>query len=346
MNGRKILVVDDDQQIRDMLNEALYESGAIVKTAETGMAGLEMMSKEPFDLLVFDVHLPTMSGIELLKASQKLPHKTPVIMMSGMATPGTKSIACSLGGVAFLDKPFVVAKFLEVAREALKAEGVGRRGRSILVADDHAETLDFLQALLDLAGYDVTYAPDGDQAMVKLGEASSFFDFAILDLHMPGLSGAALIEAVSKKSPKTLIILMTGEADTHEITNAYHKGGATLIRKPFRPDVLVSAMINLEHQADMQKEDGEKKEAYNRLPAAMKAVEKTKEFIKSPSHSRPKRIAKTVLIFVIAIIASVAILRLLGYAESALMNGTGRIDSFFGRMEGYLERDEQREVNK
>jgi CheY-like chemotaxis protein len=86
---KNILVVDDDPHILTLLSELLSASGFHVETASTGEAGLEMIRKTHFDVMLCDVWMPSMSGLEVLMKLQDLPDQPPVIMMTADDAPET-----------------------------------------------------------------------------------------------------------------------------------------------------------------------------------------------------------------------------------------------------------------
>jgi len=105
-NGKRILVVDDDQDMCALLTESLRGVGygaASCQSAETALAMLKLMP--PPDLLVVDLRMPDMSGWELIEAVRSDPRCTglPVVILSALVTP---DIASRLNAAAFVRKPF------------------------------------------------------------------------------------------------------------------------------------------------------------------------------------------------------------------------------------------------
>jgi DNA-binding NtrC family response regulator len=343
MGAKRVLVVDDDRGIIELLKAGFTSKGYAVTTASTGTDGMETLKKEQFDLLVFDVHLPGANGLELLAASRKLGRNTPVVMMSGMATDVTKRTASYLGGIAFLDKPFKLDAMMSTAEQAMASASGPKRDRSILVADDHEGTREAIAGILELGGYDVAVACDGSDVMQKIKTAPKPFDFAMLDLHMPGLCGPERIQHVSKASPKTLVVFVTGEATSDEVAQAYEKGGATLIRKPFRADRLVAVFIDLENQAAEKRQEAEKQEMFDHLPAHRKAVEVAREIAKAPPSSRAKRILHAVIYGILVLILAIMAVVIAAKIETAVKHQKGKIEEMLEKMQEYARRGESLE---
>ena len=120
-NGKRILVVDDDKDVCELVAESLRSTGYGVAACGTPSAALSLLKRSPTpDLLVVDLGMPEMSGPELIEAVRSDPrHRTvPVVILSGSVTP---DIAWDLRAVAFLRKPFQVPE-LHSTVERLTAE--------------------------------------------------------------------------------------------------------------------------------------------------------------------------------------------------------------------------------
>jgi len=79
----KILVVDDEEPVRDLFNDLLTKEKCAVRTASTGEEALEIVAKESFDVVLLDIKLPGMSGLEALKKIKDIRPELVVIMITG-----------------------------------------------------------------------------------------------------------------------------------------------------------------------------------------------------------------------------------------------------------------------
>jgi DNA-binding NtrC family response regulator len=122
MTGSKIMVVDDEQGIRELLSEVLFENGFDVTSARDGQESLQFLKKRSFDLLITDINMPNLNGIELLKKMKTAGRKEKIVIMTG--SPVDRSVASGdIPHVYFqLLKPFKIKEFLQVVSAALKAE--------------------------------------------------------------------------------------------------------------------------------------------------------------------------------------------------------------------------------
>lgn len=125
----EILVVDDDDLIRTLLAEVLREEGYSITTAVNGRAAVELMHSITFDLMVTDIVMPEMDGVELIRASQRFASDVPIVVITGYPSTEGVSQLVSMGVIDYIIKPFdaqqikvTVAKVLEMQRVAnLKA---------------------------------------------------------------------------------------------------------------------------------------------------------------------------------------------------------------------------------
>jgi len=116
----RVLVVDDEALIRWSLGEQLAKAGYEVTEAADGAAALDVLRRHPpIDLVVLDLKLPDIDGLELLKRIREIAPDAPVIMMSAFATPQDVSDARQYGVAEIIAKPFDVQYLLATVHQAL-----------------------------------------------------------------------------------------------------------------------------------------------------------------------------------------------------------------------------------
>ncbi len=108
----RILVVDDELVVRDSLSEWLLDEGFHVDMAESGARALEMLHAEPYHLMLTDIKMPEMDGVELLQQAKTLSPELTVVMMTAYATVETAVDAMKIGALDYLMKPFDPARML------------------------------------------------------------------------------------------------------------------------------------------------------------------------------------------------------------------------------------------
>jgi nitrogen regulation protein NR(I) len=128
----KILVVDDDLQLRQSFEKLLAQEGHTVFTAAHGEAALALVQAEPPDLVIMDVRMPGMSGLEAFRRMHLLEPKLPVIIMTAFGTTETAIEATKLGAFDYVLKPFDIPDILALIDQALEA---GRFMRSRVEVD-------------------------------------------------------------------------------------------------------------------------------------------------------------------------------------------------------------------
>ncbi|MFN2594657.1 MAG: response regulator transcription factor [Actinomycetota bacterium] len=122
MNGskRRVLVVDDEQNITDLLAMALRYEGFDVSTAATGRAAVQVARSQPFELVVLDVMLPDIDGFEVAKQIGTSGHRVPVLFLTARDATADKVRGLTVGGDDYVTKPFsleeVVARIHAILR--------------------------------------------------------------------------------------------------------------------------------------------------------------------------------------------------------------------------------------
>lgn len=122
--AHRILVIDDDEAVRDLLDTFFKDQGFDVTTATNGKEGLEILREEPFDLFIVDLIMPEMGGIEMLKAVSNLNIDTPSIVITAFATVSTAVEAVKLGAFDYVTKPFSLDELLIIVNRCLEVSKI------------------------------------------------------------------------------------------------------------------------------------------------------------------------------------------------------------------------------
>ncbi|WP_438964117.1 sigma-54-dependent transcriptional regulator [Winogradskyella sp.] len=117
----KILIIEDESAIRRVLVKILSEENDtyMVDEAEDGLAGIEKIKKDDFDLVLCDIKMPKMDGVEVLEAIKKIKPETPVVMISGHGDLDTAVNTMRLGAFDYISKPPDLNRLLNTVRIAL-----------------------------------------------------------------------------------------------------------------------------------------------------------------------------------------------------------------------------------
>ena len=118
--NKRILVVDDEQGLRDLLQMTLEMESYEVKTACNGLEALALLEKEKFQLVITDVMMPKMDGIKLLEEIKKKDSQIKVIVVTGYGQVETTDNALKKGAYECLLKPYSISKVIEVVGKAFE----------------------------------------------------------------------------------------------------------------------------------------------------------------------------------------------------------------------------------
>jgi len=118
---QRVLVVDDEASIRDLLSKTLALAEYDVDTAPDGNSALDRMRQFNYDLLIADLKMPGMDGLALIRQAKRIKADLPVIIITGFSTESSAIEAVNLGVAGYLTKPFRVPQVLAAASKALGA---------------------------------------------------------------------------------------------------------------------------------------------------------------------------------------------------------------------------------
>lgn len=116
---KRILVVDDEDQICNVIRKILSQEGYHILTALNGEEALDHLKKTPVDLVLVDLKMPVMDGLEMLKQARALQGNLKAILLTAYGTASSARDALFLGVYDFLTKPFDIELLKKVVREAL-----------------------------------------------------------------------------------------------------------------------------------------------------------------------------------------------------------------------------------
>ncbi len=131
---RQILVVDDESIVVSLVRDTLEEEGMVVHTAETGTQALEIIARQNIDLIISDIRMPGMDGIELVRRAKEMLPEVAVIFITGYANLNSAKNAIKQGAFDYIMKPFELSEIRQAVRNALekKQESAAARGEEQL----------------------------------------------------------------------------------------------------------------------------------------------------------------------------------------------------------------------
>lgn len=119
--GSKILVVDDDTDLRGIFRMALEHAGFQVKEAGDGLQAIGQVQMEEFDLVILDIAMPNVDGCAALDTFKLMPNgrTVPIVVVTALNEPGLEERVCQHGATAFLQKPITADQLVETVRQHL-----------------------------------------------------------------------------------------------------------------------------------------------------------------------------------------------------------------------------------
>ncbi len=190
----RILVVDDEEAILRVIDRTLTKAGHQVETAPNGAAAMEKMNGRPFDLVMSDISMPGMNGLDLLRAVRAHDLDVPVLIMTGTPDVATAMRAIEYGALRYLIKPVMPSEILAVVDYAVRMCRMARVKREALLLVGDAEKF-----VGDRAGLEATFqsALDGIwmayQPIVVWSERRIYAYEALLRSSEPKLGNPGLL---------------------------------------------------------------------------------------------------------------------------------------------------------
>ncbi|KKM67502.1 hypothetical protein LCGC14_1470460 [marine sediment metagenome] len=214
--------------MRRTLADILRDEGYQVTTAGTGERAVELCSQENFDVVLMDVRMPGMDGVEAFRQIRRHQEGVRVILMSAYGLEDLKRAALDEGAIAFLAKPLDLEKTVHLIGEV--------RDTAILVVEEDESVSAPLQAGLKEQGYRVTVTRSPHDALEMVEQIR--FDLIFVDVNLPAMNGLELYLAIKKVTPTSVAIMITGMEEEFEklAKEAIRRNAYTLIRKPLDID--------------------------------------------------------------------------------------------------------------
>lgn len=221
-----VLVVDDDPNLTDLLVDTLVVIGYQAFAAESAKAAIEILKREQIDLVVSDINMPDMSGIELLEEIKRTNRRLPVMLITGIGNDSIKNRAYSSGADGFLAKPFRIGTIESEIGRLL----AGIQRTRILLIDDNKEFLASLAQRLE----DTDNIVHPFEGVIQATEflKDHVVDLVITDLKMPDGDGLSLLNDLHKRYPSLPVIMVSAFATDDILEKIKESGASKFLPKP------------------------------------------------------------------------------------------------------------------
>lgn len=226
----KIFVVDDDDLVNSLLEQSFKKEGHQIMTFIRGEQALEKLKTEKPDLIILDINMPGMNGIEVLeklKSDEKYKN-IPVIMLTKKSDNEDILSGFASGAIDYITKPFKVEDLVMRAMKILEMQNI-----KILIVDDDELLVDVIEKKLLQQGYAILKCYNGKDVLKIVEEQKP--NLILLDIMLPGMDGITILKHV-KANPVTAnipVIVLTAKRQKSNVIKCLENGAHECITKPF-----------------------------------------------------------------------------------------------------------------
>lgn len=244
----KVLIIDDEVLLTDMLRVMLGKLGHDVLTASHGQDGLDKFQQFHPDLVLLDYKMPGADGIQVLQELMAMAPTTPTIMLSAWASDNVENQARQLGIREFLRKGLSLDVILDrinrvldvtsrkplgkVTPKAMPDPGTARAGAAshILVVDDEPLIGDMIRRYFTKRGYQVSWAASRDETLALVTQRKP--DVIILDMYMPDGLGLEVLHSLHAQECHAPVIVLSAAQDDRLLQACLNAGVLDIMPKP------------------------------------------------------------------------------------------------------------------
>ena len=255
----RVLIVDDNASMRDLLTSLLSSQGyTVVGALEEGNGVMDAVRKLSPEIVCLDYQLPGRNGLDILRDINSSHPDIDVLFITASVAPDIEAKAADAGSAGFLRKPFGQKQVIDELQQVCEARrlantnaspqaapraqppqaGAGAKApgkqASAVIADDNSSIRLLLKGLLTELGLNVVgQAANGEEAIraAKAHQPTVLF----LDVNMPILGGLEALPRILEASPKTSVVMVTGDTSRTIVQQAAGLGARGYVVKPVRP---------------------------------------------------------------------------------------------------------------
>lgn len=256
LDGKRILVVDDNLTNRNVLKNQLLQWRMTPSLAVSGENALAILSTEDFDLVLSDMQMPRMTGIELARRIKKTKPELPIVLLSSIGddqtqeyemlfasilTKPVKQNALFKHVVAHLSQQLSILNETAATNKKLSVEFAAEYPLNILIAEDNPVNQKLAERVLHKLGYKPKLVNNGQEAVDAVEEKS--YNIILMDVQMPVMDGFEATRVIrSKNGAQPVIIAVTANAMQGDRGACIDAGMDDYISKPIKLDTLISVL--------------------------------------------------------------------------------------------------------
>lgn len=228
-NQMKVLVVDDDTNFCSTLSKILEKKGYVTTTAENGQRAIEIVKEKPVDVILMDVKMPVMNGVEAYKNIKQIRPSAVVIFMTAFSIEDLVKDTIRDGAYAVIKKPFDIDTMINMIEKS-------RNGALLTVVDDDPNIGKTMKNVLERKGYSITTCLTGEDAIALAKDRPR--DIFFIDMKLPVLNGLETYLEIRKANPEAVVVMMTAYRQEMDelVRQAIEKGAYSCLYKPFDMD--------------------------------------------------------------------------------------------------------------
>ncbi len=232
----KILVVDDELGLREAAYYAFTRRGHQVTTAINSEHARELMSTQPFDLIILDIVMPGEPGSVLLKRLRDAGNRVPVVIYSVRIDAQLETEMMQAGANDVMNKAVSLEVLMDRTEKVLRASShpvvpVVGVTRKLLVVDDERAVRQVLATFFQRKGYHVIEASSGEEGIERIRSHDP--DIVLLDMNMGGMTGLETLRKIRGEFPKLGVVMATGDENDEKVREAMEMGAYGYVLKPF-----------------------------------------------------------------------------------------------------------------
>lgn len=235
----RILVVDDDKDMTATLTLVLNEEGYEAIAAYNGHEAIEAVTEKRFDLILMDIKMPGLNGVETYKEIRKIRPGVPVVMMTAYAVEDLVKEALEHSAREVIYKPFDTEEMLELINKL-------KEGTIISIVDDDPIITAKMRDYLEEKGYRVDITTNGTDAVELVRKRKPHIVF--IDIEIPPANGLDTYLKIKEINPKTTVVMLAEYRKRPKILagEAIKQNAFTCLYRPFEIDEALQIIEKIE----------------------------------------------------------------------------------------------------
>ncbi|RLC95281.1 MAG: hypothetical protein DRI39_00610 [Chloroflexi bacterium] len=236
-----VLVVDDNVDLLNSLSSILRKSGYQVDVAEDGLTAVDKSKKHSFDVILMDVVMPGMDGLEAFRKIRQINPGAKVILMSAYYDDEAMQEVLNEGAHEAVCKPFDVAWLMDMIKKIVS-------NPPILIVDDDPDFCRTMARLFETEGYRVHTAGSGEEALRIAKQRAC--QVAFVDVKLPLMDGLETFLRLKELNPGIVAVMVTAYRDEVQgiIQKALAAAATACLYKPFDPSEAVGLVNRVSHR--------------------------------------------------------------------------------------------------